>query len=185
MLDIQETLFPWLLGILTAVLGFFVKWLTDYFWLKAPKLVVKASLNPTITRPPQNNYRTYHYELQIEIQNHSKNEAFGLEIIQLVMPTGLLAESSAISEKYEHVVSDTISARIEMKCYITLPITDADRTKDANQRMKDFGNKIKITFNYKNELGKKYNSIQNVEFQRKLSIVHSLQVKSFTPTSKQ
>lgn len=177
-----QTILPWLLGLLAAFLGFIGKGIIDYFWLKAPRMAVRATLIPTITNPPRNGFRNYQYDIEIEIQNHSKNEAYGLQIHSILMPTGLYIEQGSLSDKYDHVVSDTISGKIFGKCNITLPVNEVDKTKNAAQRIKDFGNQIKIKFSYKNQLGKQYTITRIAEFQKNLTIIHSTRIRSFTPT---
>jgi hypothetical protein len=180
----SQTILPWFLGLFAAFIGFVGKGIIDYFWLKAPRLTVRATLLPTITNPPRNRYRNYQYNIEIEIQNHSKNEAYGLEVISITMPTGLFIDPGTISDKYDHVVSDTVSAQIFAKCSITLPVEESNATKDARGRINDFGNKIKIKFSYKNQLGKPYTRIREVEFHKNLTIVHSTIIKSFSPANK-
>ncbi|WP_299568471.1 hypothetical protein [uncultured Pedobacter sp.] len=174
-----STIFPWLLGTATAIVGFFIKYVVDYFWLKSPKINVKAALIAKTTEPPHNNFRKYNYELQLEIQNHSKNPAYGLQLNRIVMPTGLHLKGSSLREEYEHVVSDVVTAKIFGPCTITLPVSDSDASKTGSQRVNDFGNEIKVDLSYKNELGKRYSTTKIVTFEKKLSIVNSVKVISF------
>jgi len=182
-ISFAQDVFPWLLGTLTTIVGFGVKSLLDYLWLKAPRMAVRSTLTGTITHPPRNGYRSYDFDIEIEIQNHSKNEAYGLQILNIIMPTGLHMQGG-FQDKYDHVVSDTTSAKICGKCAITLPVSPQNATATGSERKKDFGNQIKLSYTYKNQLGRSYNKTQTVTFQKNLSIVHSIAVKSFTPNRK-
>lgn len=147
-ISFSQDIFPWLLGTLTAIAGFLVKSIIDYLWLKAPRMVARATLRESITNPPKDDYRNYEFEIEIELQNHSKNEAYGLQILSLVMPTGLHVIGK-ISDQYDHVVSDTVSAKLYGRCSITLPVCPENATKTGGQRTKDFGNQVKIKYSYK------------------------------------
>ena len=68
----------------------------------------------------------------------TQNEAYGLAIISIIMPTGLQMQGG-FTDEYDHVVSQTVSAKISGKCHATLPIEVKDATKMARERKNEFG----------------------------------------------
>jgi len=172
-----NSIVPWLLGVITASFGYGIKGLIDYLWLKSPRISVKAMLMPHLTMPPLNGYRKYEYNLEIEIQNHSKNDAYGFEVDSIHMPTGLQTVNKNPSIQYTHVINDQLSRKMLFECSITLPVDESNKTKGASERMNDFGNEVSLKVSYKNQLGKNYKKTVVAKFGKKITIVNSIRVK--------
>lgn len=172
-----NSIVPWLLGIITACVGYGIKGLIDYLWLKSPRISVKAILIPHLTMPPTNGFRKYEYNLEIEIQNHSKNDAYGFEVDSILMPTGLQAVNKNPSVQYSHVISDQLSRKMLLECSITLAVDESNKTKNASERMNDFGDEVSLKVRYKNQLGKTYRKTVVANFSKKISIINSIRVK--------
>lgn len=68
-------------GALFTSAGFGLKILVDYNFLKSPQIIAEVTISGNSTMSPRNGYRKYTYNIAIEFYNHSKNEAYGFELV--------------------------------------------------------------------------------------------------------
>lgn len=153
----------WLLGITATVVGFILKYLGDYFWLNSPKIIIEGFVTPKAAHPPLgSDFRKYDYELKLEISNHSKNECYGLKILDIkfrdsfqIYKRDFLQKSSMITDSSPFYLSIPFSKTLNRI---------GKESLGAQERFGELHTSLKISLRYKNQLRKEYEKITHIDF---------------------
>jgi hypothetical protein len=155
---IIEFLLQGSVGVLFAALGFFAKLLTDYIYLKAPRLKLDVKIRATGCGPPANGYRVYGYLANINIYNHSGNVAYDFELQSFRISSEFKVRDPNLTI-LKNPITDQQPLYIEIEYYCQLEVTEKYKTDDGRLRLADINKEFTLKYSYSNALGKKYSKI--------------------------
>ena len=144
------------IGASLAIAGYISKYLVDYYFLKAPRLKPEIIIRPYITEPPLNNYRKYTYNIEITIHNFSENAAYDFALLGFtVNPVFVKQPGKTILSKSPITSNTPLLIKIAYTAH--LPVTPEFTYADAQGRLPTLNKEFKISYSFKNALGKSYN----------------------------
>lgn len=155
MQKVIEFLLQGSVGVLFAALGFFVKLLVDFTYLKAPRLKPYVKIRATGCGPPSNGYRVYGYIVNIDIYNLSSNVAYDFDLKSFrISTTFKMMTTNLIIPK--NPITDQQPLCIEVEYHYHLEVTEKYKTDDGRQHLEDMNKQFTLKCSYRNALGKKY-----------------------------
>lgn len=155
MKDWLNFIFPAALGSIFTGVGFFVKYLSDYFWLKSPRItIVPTHIWSQIVNVGQGVLRL-DYTITCKIFNNSENIAYMVKVEQIkVLPPfeerkeDFRAPNPTIDDKNPSQFTYTISSSV--------PHSLETRNATAETYFKDHSPHLIVKLSYINKLGKEY-----------------------------
>ena len=145
----------YVIGALSAIAGYFAKYLMDYHLLKSPRLKLEIVINPYLASLPQNNHRKYTYIIEISVHNFSENPAYNFELLSFAIDKTFVKQTDKNIIPKTPIVS-TAPLVVQIVFYTILPITPDTTFMDSKARLVSLKRNFKINYSFQNSLGKVY-----------------------------
>jgi len=139
-----------------AILGFCIKYLLDYHYLKSPRVRPEVIVFDAGCNPPRNGYRVYSFNITINFFNYSENMAYGLILEEFVIDNAFtLSQKTAIKSK-DKPLSSTSHFTVEIGYSANLKLDEATTYATGYDRLRNLSIRYRMQYSFYNALGKKY-----------------------------
>lgn len=154
-----------LISIASLFVGFVSSRISDYYWLKSPKLNLNTS--PSFKYVQQGlNGPFYQADCTAYIHNYSKNEAYGLEVIEIVFcDPSVIVQEESLSVMHKPI-TDTDPLEVKFSCTIPIIIPEGKTSFNDNLSDQNFLHSFVIKCSFQNQLGRKYIKLLSGKFDK-------------------
>jgi hypothetical protein len=167
-----ELIIPAVAGALLTVLGFILKLILDYFYLRKPILRAEVAIQRDVVSAPKEGSRHYEFKTTITIKNYSKNDAYGVKIFSIKHGNPDLIIEDIPKNIKDMPVKDDNPLILKYNCSAELRIKSKNQFVDIEDRVNEMDRKLEMQLTYYNALGKKYTKT----FKRVMKVVEGFEL---------